>query len=51
VNDEPTPFRNHPLWAAVGLGMWLGLPVLFAFRSWKTRKILMTHDLGRCDWC
>lgn len=24
----------------VSLGMWLGLPVLFAFRGWKTRRLL-----------
>jgi ligand-binding SRPBCC domain-containing protein len=41
VKDEiEISLRNHPLWTFVGLGMWLGLPVLFAFRSWKTRKIL-----------
>lgn len=32
----------HPnwLWKLVGLGMWLGLPILFAYRGWKTRSIL-----------
>ena len=24
------------------VGYWLGLPILFAFRSWKTRKMLET---------
>jgi ligand-binding SRPBCC domain-containing protein len=32
--------RLHPLWWPVGLGMWLGLPVLFAFRVGKTKKML-----------
>ena len=32
--------RRHVLWAAVGLGMWLNLPILFAFRAWKTRRLL-----------
>jgi ligand-binding SRPBCC domain-containing protein len=27
-------------WRLVGLGMWLNLPVLFAYRGWKTRRIL-----------
>ncbi len=33
-------FRPHLLWGPVGLGMWLGLPVLFAYRAWKTRRVL-----------
>ena len=24
----------------IGMGMWLNLPVLFAFRGWKTRRLL-----------
>lgn len=32
--------KSNPLWKAVGLGMWLTLPVLFRFRQWKTRRIL-----------
>jgi ligand-binding SRPBCC domain-containing protein len=34
-----TPRRSF-LWAAVGLGIWLSLPLLFAFRAWKTRRLL-----------
>ena len=30
----------HPLWWVVGLGMRIGLPVLFAYRAWKTKRIL-----------
>lgn len=41
VVDEITlQFRLHPLWYPVGLGMWLGLPMLFAWRAWKTQKLL-----------
>jgi len=32
--------RPHLLWGPVGLTMWLGLPLLFAFRAWKTRRLL-----------
>lgn len=28
------------LLAPVAIGMWLGLPLLFAYRSWRTRTIL-----------
>ena len=41
VIDEVTlKFRPHLLWGPVGLSMWLGLPVLFAWRAWKTKKLL-----------
>jgi ligand-binding SRPBCC domain-containing protein len=30
----------HPWWGVIGLGMWLGLPLLFAYRGWKTRRLL-----------
>lgn len=32
--------KPHLLWGPVGLGMWLGLPLLFAYRGWKTRRLL-----------
>lgn len=41
VMDEiELKFRRHPLWGLVGLGMWLSLPLLFAYRAWKTRQFL-----------
>lgn len=41
ILDEVTlRLRPHPLWWTVGLGMRLGLPVLFAFRAWKTKRML-----------
>jgi ligand-binding SRPBCC domain-containing protein len=32
--------KPHLLWGAIGLGFKLGLPVLFAYRGWKTRRRL-----------
>jgi ligand-binding SRPBCC domain-containing protein len=32
--------RPHPVLGPVGLAMWLGLPILFAYRAWRTRKLL-----------
>jgi ligand-binding SRPBCC domain-containing protein len=40
VDEVILRLRRHPLWGPVGLGMWLGLPLLFAYRAWKTKKIL-----------
>ena len=40
VDEIQAGLRWHPLWGAVGLAMWLGLPLLFAYRGWKTRRLL-----------
>ena len=41
VVDEITlQLQAHPLWWLVGMGMRLGLPILFAYRKWKTRRNL-----------
>jgi ligand-binding SRPBCC domain-containing protein len=42
VVDDRISLRLKPnlLWGAVGLGFMLGLPFLFAFRGWKTRRLL-----------
>lgn len=37
IEAEP---RRHPLWGPVGLSMWLSLPLLFAYRGWKTKRVL-----------
>jgi ligand-binding SRPBCC domain-containing protein len=39
-DDVQARLRLHPLWGPVGLGMWLSLPVMFAYRAWKTRQLL-----------
>lgn len=38
--------RRHPLWGPVGLQMWIGLPVLFAYRQAKTRRLLEVGEAG-----
>jgi len=41
VVDEVTlKLSSNPMWWLVGLSMRIGLPILFAFRAWKTRKLL-----------
>jgi ligand-binding SRPBCC domain-containing protein len=34
--------KRHPFWGPVGMLMWIGMPALFAYRGWKTRRILET---------
>lgn len=41
VHDEViAALSKHPGWWLVGLGMWLSMPALFAYRGWKTRRVL-----------
>jgi len=37
--------KRHPWWGLIGLGMWLNLPLLFAYRSWKTRRLLKDQKI------
>jgi ligand-binding SRPBCC domain-containing protein len=40
VDEVEARLKPHLLWGAVGLAMWIGLPLLFAYRAWKTRRLL-----------
>lgn len=40
VDEVQAVCKNHPLWGLVGLSMWWGLPLLFAYRAWRTRRLL-----------
>lgn len=48
VNDTTTEvidqvtlqLRPNLIWGLVGLGFYIGLPVLFRYRAWKTRRLL-----------
>ena len=37
VDGIELKLRPHLLWGLVGLGMWLGLPLLFAYRVFQPR--------------
>jgi ligand-binding SRPBCC domain-containing protein len=48
VLDEITlRLKPHLVWGALGLGMQLGLPFLFAYRAWKTKEILQRKSLNK----
>ncbi len=41
VHDEVQAEPGDGLfWKLVSLAMWLGLPLLFAYRGWRTRRLL-----------
>jgi ligand-binding SRPBCC domain-containing protein len=40
VDEIEAHLKRHLFWGLVGLAMWLGLPVLFAFRGRATRRLL-----------
>lgn len=40
VDEVEARLKPHILWGAVGLAMWIGLPLLFGFRAWKTRRLV-----------
>lgn len=48
IDEIEAILRPHPWWGLVGLGMWLTMPLLFAYRGWKTRRLLekKKYDLG-----
>jgi ligand-binding SRPBCC domain-containing protein len=40
LDEVEVELATQWFWRLVGFGMWLNLPVLFAFRAWKTRRLL-----------
>ena len=40
VDQVEAELKRHPFWWLAGALMWIGMPALFAYRGWKTRRIL-----------
>lgn len=40
IDEIAFDFRPHPVWGPIGWSMALGLPILFAYRAWRTRQLL-----------
>ena len=45
VDEIEFKLDKHPVRGFVGLGMTLSLPLLFAYRGWKTRRLLKKQQL------
>jgi len=40
VDEVEAELRRHPFWWLAGALMWAGMPALFAYRGWRTRRLL-----------
>lgn len=45
VDRVEAHLSQHWFWRLVGINMWLGLPILFAYRAWKTRQTLQSQPV------
>jgi ligand-binding SRPBCC domain-containing protein len=39
IDHVEAELSRHWFWRLAGLGMWLSLPLLFAYRGWQTRRL------------
>jgi ligand-binding SRPBCC domain-containing protein len=49
VDEVEAQLKHHPFWWLVGALMWTGMPVLFAYRGWKTRRLLEAGSYSESD--
>jgi ligand-binding SRPBCC domain-containing protein len=40
VDEVEAELKRHPFWWLVGAATWAGMPLLFAYRGWRTRRLL-----------
>ena len=40
VDEVEVELKRHLFWGLTGALMWIGMPMLFGYRGWKTRRIL-----------
>jgi ligand-binding SRPBCC domain-containing protein len=43
IDEISFSIKNNPFWGMVGLALGVSLPILFAFRAWKTRRLLSSR--------
>ncbi|MDI9548162.1 MAG: hypothetical protein QM346_11260 [Chloroflexota bacterium] len=37
---------DRPFWRLAGLALWAGMPLLFTYRAWKTRRLLQRPSVA-----
>ena len=40
VDEVTAELKRHLFWGLIGGLMWVGMPLLFAYRGWRTRRLL-----------
>jgi ligand-binding SRPBCC domain-containing protein len=45
IDEIDLSLRPHPVWWLVGAGFRLSLPFLFAYRAWKTKRLLEKESI------
>lgn len=40
VDEVEAELKRHPFWWLAGALMWAGMPVLFGYRGWRTKRLL-----------
>lgn len=40
IDRVEAQLAHNWFWKLTGLGMWMGMPLLFAYRAWRTRRLL-----------
>jgi ligand-binding SRPBCC domain-containing protein len=43
VDEIELELRSNLWWKLVGVGMWFSLPLLFAYRGWKTKRFIQAE--------
>jgi len=46
IDEISYHIKKHPFWGLLGLSMGISLPILFAYRAWKTRRLLNQLNPG-----
>jgi ligand-binding SRPBCC domain-containing protein len=49
VDQVEAGVKKHVFWGPVGMAMWIGLPLLFAYRGRKTRRLVEAGGTSMLD--
>ena len=44
VDEVEAKLKRHPFWGPAGALMWIGMPVLFAYRARQTKRLLAKDE-------
>jgi ligand-binding SRPBCC domain-containing protein len=44
VDVVEAQLSRQPFWRLAGFAMWIGMPLLFRYRAWKTRRLVRSNS-------